>query len=100
MKIGRYNRAIKDFAKESRGDVVDVKILLMLNDVMWMGTDELIYNVASTRTTIITSLIKLKNGGYIKVARTESAPLGLCRMYTITQKGRDLITKFLNILNT
>jgi len=98
MKIGGYTRAVYDFAKETGMTRHDLKVLLALGDEMWMGIDDLIYTLVLSRYTVVTSLKKMKEHNYIKVSRTENSFKGLCRMYSITQKGRDTVRAFINYL--
>jgi hypothetical protein len=94
MKIGHLPRAIADFVKYTQLTKHDLKALLAVGDVMWIG----IHSIVTDRRIVIASLRKLKDMGYIKVSRAENRNKGITRMYSITQKGRDTVRKFINTL--
>lgn len=98
MKIGNYTRAVYDFSKSVGITKHDLRVLLAIGDVMWMGIDDVMRTLMVDRRIVISSLKKMKNKDYIKVSRTANAPRGLCRMYSITQKGRDTTRAFINTL--
>jgi predicted transcriptional regulator len=99
MKIGKYNRKVLDFAKSKGLGEYDVKILLLLNEVMWMGIDDIRINVASANDTAVRSLKRLRNKSLVKIARINNNFQRLARMYCITQKGRIIALEFINQLN-
>ena len=99
MKIGNYTRAVYEYALSARMTKNELRALLAIGDLMWMGIDEAQHSLMLDRRTVLTSLRGLKDAGYIKVARAANAPKGICRKYSVTQKGRELIRNFLNTLN-
>lgn len=99
MKIGKYNRLVVEFVKHRQMKVQDLKIILLLNETMWMNTDDVVYFTHLARHKVTTALKLMKDRGYIKIARRENWSRGLKRMYCITQKGRYIATQFINQLN-
>jgi len=99
VKIGNYNRAIKDFATLYGIEITDMKVLLALSDVMWMGFAEMRHAVVLAPRTVKEGFYRLVDYKLIKVARAENSFKKLCRKYTITQKGRELASEFINTLN-
>ena len=100
MKIGRYNREIIEYAKRHKVKSQDMKILLLLNEVMWMHKEDIQRGVVIRRSVFLTSMDILMEKQLIKVARRENAPKGITRMYCITSKGRVLADGFINHLNS
>lgn len=98
MKIGNYTRAVYEYSKAIGITKDELRTLLAISDTMWMGIDQVQYELMVDRRIVIRSLRRLKDVDCIKVSRTESAPKGLCRMYSITQKGRDVVREFINNL--
>jgi DNA-binding MarR family transcriptional regulator len=98
MKIGSYPRALKDYADDARLTKYELMALLALGDAMWLGIQELRHVMVVDSRMSTKCLKSLKEKGYIKVTRTENSFKKLCRKYSITQKGRDLIRGFINTL--
>jgi DNA-binding PadR family transcriptional regulator len=99
MKIGKYNRQIKDFAVRHRMKPQDVKILLLLNENMWMSYPDIRYYIALSNQRIFTSMQGLLDAKYISLARTPNGKKGITKMYSIERKGRIVAERFLSILN-
>ncbi len=98
MKIGKYPRTLKDFADKVKLTKYELMTLLALSDEMWLGIQEIRYIIVVDSRMSTKCLKSLKEKGYIKVTRAENSFKKLCRKYSITQKGRDLIQGFTNIL--
>ena len=101
MKIGWYNREVVDWPKKGRRiKPQDLKILLLLNDVMWMHKDDIQRGAVLRRSVFLTSMKILEEKHLIRVARREVGPHRIKRMYAITPKGRKMAEEFINHLKS
>jgi len=98
MKIGKFNRVIKNFAPTRKMSQMEVRIILALNDEMWMGIADLIYYVVTGKKEVLKGLAHLTDRGYIKISRREVSFKRITRKYSITNKGRFIATEFKNRL--
>lgn len=99
MKIGKLPKKLKDYSKYKRINAYDIQIMILLGDVMWMGMDDIRENLVVSKATVVRSLKHLNGKHLVKIARREDPSRGLCRMYTLTQSGRNVINDFFNYLN-
>lgn len=99
MKLGKYNRIIRKFAFYKHFNVHQVKMLIALSETMWAGIDELQDDIVAAKHSVTTGLKDLKDRDYIKLARPANGFKKIKRKYCITEKGREVVQQFINLLN-
>jgi len=99
MKIGKYNRQVIEFAESKRLKPQDVKLCLLLNDVMWMSYPDIRHYLAATNQRVFTSVQLMLDRKCIKLARRPNGQKGITKMYSLTNKGRSIAEQFLTIIN-
>jgi predicted transcriptional regulator len=99
MKLGKFNKVLKEHAFAKHMKVHGVQALIYLDENMWADIEE-ICDAASLGVNNMRSEVKdLVLRQYIRIARHPSAQRGLKRKYCITDKGRDVVLHFKNKLN-
>ena len=99
MKLGAYNRIIKEMSFPNHMNKFQIMILISLNETMWMEIDELVADIVCAKISITRGFKDLDKRGYIKIARQANNFKSIKRKYCITDKGRLVVGEFFNKLN-
>lgn len=96
VKIGLFQLHVRDIAKKYKITNLEVCILLYGSENMMFTQYEIGKKVPASRPVVINSMRNLTESGWTRIV-VERKP-GVSRKYSITGKGRSLVTEFNFIL--
>ena len=92
-----YRKVIHEICSEKELKRVDVELLLFGSGLDYFSQNNLFNHFPASRTTIIHSLKRLTNEGYLKIVRKRSKHKS--RLYRISGKSRRITNAIYNQLN-
>jgi len=93
-KLGSFRKTAWDMAKEKKITRLEVEILLWLSEQEWASQNQIFLNVPCSKPSVVESMRRLEETGWVRIARKEYQIRGISRMYVVTRKARSMVTSF------
>jgi DNA-binding MarR family transcriptional regulator len=93
-KLGSFRKIAWQLAEENKIKRLEFEILLWLSEQEWASQHQIWKSVPCSKPSIIRSMRRLEETGWVRIIRREYKPQGMARKYAVTPKARRMVTNF------